>query len=171
MTGTDRKQRGFTLIELLIVIAIILIIAAIAIPNLNRSRMLANEAAAMGALRTLYTAATTYSATYGNGFPPSLAALGPPPGGGAASSCDNANLIDSALASGRKSGYIFTYQGTNPLPAAAPNCSQPGFNAFTINADPITRGTTGQRSFFMDTSGTIRFNTTQPASLNDPPIS
>jgi prepilin-type N-terminal cleavage/methylation domain-containing protein len=165
------RQRGFTLIELLIVIAIILIIAAIAIPNLNRSRMLANETAAVGALRTIYTAAVNYSAIYGNGFPPSLQALGPPAGGGAGSSCDSANLIDSALASGRKSGYIFTYQGANPLPTAAPSCSQPGFNSFTINADPVTRGTTGQRSFFMDTSGTIRFNATQPASLNDPPVS
>ena len=66
----SKKQKGFSLIELLIVVAIILIIAAIAIPNLLRSRMAANEASAVGSIRTMNTAAITYSSTYGNGFPP-----------------------------------------------------------------------------------------------------
>ena len=66
----NKKQKGFSLIELLIVVAIILIIAAIAIPNLLRSRMAANEASAVGSIRTMNTAAITYSSTYGNGFPP-----------------------------------------------------------------------------------------------------
>ena len=165
-----RGSRGFTLIELLIVVAIILIIMAIAIPNLMRSRMLADEASAIGSLRTIFTAATTYSATYGNGFPPSLAALGPPPGGGNNATCDNANLIDSVLSGGRKAGYVFTYTGSNPVGTAGQGCSSPGFNNYTINADPITRGQTGQRSFFVDPSGTIRQNTTQPATASDPPI-
>jgi prepilin-type N-terminal cleavage/methylation domain-containing protein len=69
------KQKGFSLIELLIVVAIILIIAAIAIPNLIRSRMAANEASAVASLRTLTTAFVTYSTTYGNGLPPTLNAL------------------------------------------------------------------------------------------------
>ncbi|HEV2387712.1 MAG TPA: prepilin-type N-terminal cleavage/methylation domain-containing protein [Candidatus Acidoferrales bacterium] len=163
-------KRGFTLIELLIVVAIILIIMAIAIPNLMRSKMLANEAAAVGSLRTIFTAATTYSATYGNGYPPSLAALGPPAGGGNNSSCDTSNLLDSALATGHKTGYNYTYTGSNPVSAPAQGCSTPGFNSYTINADPITRGTTGQRSFFTDPSGTIRYNTTQPATATDAPI-
>src|SRR3984957_19160046 len=72
----NKKQKGFSLIELLIVVAIILIIAAIAIPNLLRSRMAANEASAVGSIRTMNTAAITYSSTYGNGFPPALSAIG-----------------------------------------------------------------------------------------------
>jgi type IV pilus assembly protein PilA len=170
MKKSGRGNRGFTLIELLIVVAIILIIAAIAIPNLMRSRMLADEAAAVGDMRTIFTAATTYSATYSNGFPPSLADLGPPPGGGDNATCDYANLIDSGLAAGRKSGYVFTYTGSNPLPSAAQGCAKAGFNSYTINADPITRGQTGQRSFFDDPSGTIHVNTSQPATASDPPL-
>ena len=170
MMEARKKQRGFTLLELLIVIAIILIIAAIAIPNLLKSRILANEASAIGSLRAIYTAATTYSATYSNGYPPSLAALGPPPGGGNNSTCNNANLIDSVLASGKKAGYNFTYTGQNPVGTPGQGCSNPGFNSFLINADPVTRGTTGQRSFFIDASRTIRYNVSQPATASDPPI-
>jgi type IV pilus assembly protein PilA len=165
-----QRNRGFTLIELLIVVAIILIIAAIAIPNLMRSRMLADEASAIGSLRAIFTAETTYRATYSNGFSPSLAALGPPPGGGNNATCDYANLLAGNLTGGRKTGYVFTYTGKNPIPAAAQGCSNPGFDDYTINADPVTRGTTGQRSFFVDPSGTIRFNTTQPATATDSPI-
>src|ERR1700739_1791702 len=103
----QKKQKGFSLIELLIVVAIILIIAAIAIPNLLRSKMAANEASAVGSMRTLNTAAVTYTVSYG-GYPPSLASLGPIAAGGTASS-GLADLVDSVLAGGTKSGYSFTY--------------------------------------------------------------
>ncbi|MGA8232655.1 MAG: prepilin-type N-terminal cleavage/methylation domain-containing protein, partial [Candidatus Acidiferrales bacterium] len=86
------KEKGFSLIELLIVVAIILIIAAIAIPNLLRSRMAANEASAVGSIRTMNTAAITYNSTYGNGFPPTLTAIGTV---GTTPSCTNAMLLDT----------------------------------------------------------------------------
>ena len=141
------RQKGFSLIELLIVVAIILIIAAIAIPNLLRSRMAANEASAVGSIRTINTSAVTYSSTYPNdGFPATLASLGGPSPCTATSS--NACLLDAVLAGGTKSGYVFALITDGNTPSVG----------YSITGTPVTVGTTGQRMFFSDQSGVIRYD-------------
>ena len=163
------KQKGFSLIELLIVVAIILIIAAIAIPNLIRSRMAANEASAVATLRTLTTAFVTYSSTYGNGLPPDLNSL-KNPAAGTPPDCGKAGLVDNVLAGVSaggtgtvftKSGYTFTYVGANALPQAPAGigCTGPGFGTGSVNAIPVSIGGTGQRGFLVDNTGVIYFTT------------
>src|SRR5712692_9553686 len=109
---SSRGARGFSLIELLIVVAVILIIAGVAIPNFIRSKMRANEAAAVSNLRNISTAEVSYSTTYGIGCSSNLAKLGPPPGGSVFVDANNAGLIDDVLATGVKTGYVFTYAST-----------------------------------------------------------
>jgi type IV pilus assembly protein PilA len=158
--GTSRTERGFSLIELLIVIAVILIIAAIAIPNFMRSKMRANEASAVSSLRSITTAEVVYSTTYNIGYSSSLPSLG---GSGAVIDETNAGLIDSVLSSGSKSGYTFTYAPTS-------SDSTGDILTYTANADPVLAGTTGDTHFFVDQTSIIRSNQTGPAGPNDTPV-
>ncbi|HZP01679.1 MAG TPA: prepilin-type N-terminal cleavage/methylation domain-containing protein [Terriglobia bacterium] len=161
-----KDSRGFSLIELLIVVAIILIIAAIAIPNLLRSRIAANQASAVGSLRTLNTAEITYASTYNVGYSSDLLYLGPPaPGANPTSTA--AGLVDSILSGGgnntsTKSGYNFVYS-----PGSALNNR---IDVYSFNANPTTPGTTGTNFYFTDQSGVIRQNTTGTASSADSPL-
>lgn len=144
------KANGFSLIELLIVVAVILIIAAIAIPNLLQAKMSANESAAASSIHAINTAEIAYStANPLIGFSADLPTLGPAPGAG---------YIDSSLASGKKSGYNFTY---------VPDTSSTPSTAYTLNVDPITRGVTGRRSFWSSETNVTHYNNTAPASVND----
>jgi prepilin-type N-terminal cleavage/methylation domain-containing protein len=157
-----KSSKGFSLIELLIVVAIILIIAAIAIPNLLRSRIAANQASAVGSLRTLNTAEITYSSTYNVGFTSVLSYLAPPATAGANPNSTAAGLIDSVLAGGAKSGYNFAY-----TPGASDATGR--INTYGITATPVS-DSTGTNYYYTDESGVIRQNSTTTAASTDSPI-
>ena len=145
-----QKQKGFSLIELLIVVAIILIIAAIAIPNLLRARMAANESSAVASIRTINTAMITYNSGYPTvGFATALSNLG-----GAANPCvsaaANACLIDSVLSAGVKSGYTFAATGAGGVPKTQ----------YFASGTPTTPNQTGVRSFCSYEDAVVRV---QPA--------
>ena len=155
-----KESQGFSLIELLIVVAIILIIAAIAIPNLLKSRIAANHAAAVYALHAINVGEITYASTYNTGFSQTLAALGPSASG--ASTASAAGVIDSVLAAGVRQGYSFVYV------TSADSAGR--YDAYTLNANPLTVGTTGINYYYTDQTGTVRQNSTQQASAQDSPI-
>jgi prepilin-type N-terminal cleavage/methylation domain-containing protein len=163
------RPKGFSLIELLIVVAVILVVAAIAIPNLVRSRIRANEASASSTLRMLNNAEVIYAATYNSGYTDGLNKLGPP-AAGQTPSFARADLVDPVLsglsAAGSdtgfvKSGYIFAFSATGVFGAVS---------YYQIAADPQARGSSGQRSFFTDQPLVIRANPSGPASASDPPL-
>jgi type IV pilus assembly protein PilA len=144
-----RKQNGFSLIELLLVVAVILIISAIAVPNFLRSRLRANEASAVASLRVINTAAVTYSITYPDmGFPAQLSVLGGanPCSASSAQAC----LIDDILAQGNKGGYSFVWTGDGLTPSIN----------FSITSGPQVVGASGQRMFCTDQTGVIHYDPT-----------
>ena len=151
-----KKQKGFSLIELLIVVAIILIIAAIAIPNLLKSRMAANESSAVGSLRTINTAEVTYASSCPNvGFSVSGSLTELNTG---AICAGGTGIIDNVLATSNKSGYTFAYtSATNGAPVNT---------TYTTTAIPQKVGVTGQRGFFSDQTGVIRYTLDGSAPTN-----
>jgi prepilin-type N-terminal cleavage/methylation domain-containing protein len=156
-----RSDPGFSLVELLIVVAVILIIAAIAIPNFITSKLRANESGAVEDMRTITSANVVYSTTWQVGYAATLATLG---GNPATPTQTAAGLLDSVVSSGNASGYTYSY---------SPGNTDGGGNIdnYTLNASPNVPGQTGVRYFYTDQTGVIRFNFTQTAGPTDSPIS
>jgi hypothetical protein len=122
------------------------------------AKISANESSAVGSLRSYNTVCANYASTYGQGFPPALANLGP----AAIPSAAAADLLDSVLTLGVKSRYTFTF-------SAGPVVNKT-ISMYSITAEPVTRGSSGQRGFYTDQKLTIHVNATGPASSSDPSI-
>ncbi len=149
-----RGLRGFSLIELLIVISIILIILAIALPRFNKATMYTREMAAQATIKTLHAAEAQYYSTYGR-YAVTLQELGKPTSGNPSAS--SADLIPGDLAKGEKQGYRYNLQGTP--------------TGYQINADPVAFNGSGSRTFYSDQSQEIHAHGGQePATANDPEI-
>ncbi len=143
-----RSRHGFTLVEIMIVVAIIALLAAIAIPNLLRARHNANEAASIAAVRTISTACESFRAAQTpTSYPANLAALS-----SATPAYIDAGLAGATAAGTARQGYFYTYALVNA-------------NQFTCTASPAVSGTTGSRIFFVDESGVIRLNNVSGAPL------
>jgi type IV pilus assembly protein PilA len=153
------------LIAAFLAIPVVLIVAAIAIPNLLRARMAANEASAVGSVRTINAAEGSYAASY-VGFSHTLAELGGGPP--CAPSAEHACLIDEVLAQSDKNGYHFRYEAGDPA-ADSGNTSQV-ITSYRVYAIPIQPNSSGRRSFYSDQSGVIRYSTAGEPDENSPPL-
>lgn len=147
---------GYICVAMILMLPFILIVAAILIPGVVKSKMAANESSAASSLRTVNTAIVSYQSSC-NGLPPSLAALGPAPAGETASCESGMDLVDAQLAAGKKTGYVFSYE-------------KRGDQHYVLNADPLQAGTTGMRHFYTDESAVIRAETGGPATGESPPL-
>jgi type IV pilus assembly protein PilA len=148
------RARGFSLIELLIVISIILVILAVAVPKLNTAKENANEMVVIREIQTVHQAQTQYQSQFGK-YAASLNELGPPTSGGPGPQA--ADLIPGSLAAGEKDGYIFTLTATP--------------QGYTVNANPKVYNSTGRRTFFSDQTMTIHQNwTAEPANPSSPEL-
>jgi type IV pilus assembly protein PilA len=145
-------RRGFSLIELLICIAIILVLITMAAGPYQKGQMAARELAAAKAMQTIQTDEVLYQSQYGR-YAQSLRELGPPDSG--LSSAASAGLINSALANGILGGYHFTLTGTP--------------DTYAVEASPVTYGSSGVKSFYIDQTGVLRVTDRQePATVNSP---
>jgi type IV pilus assembly protein PilA len=139
--------------------------------NATQKKLEADEASAISSLRAINTAALTYAGMYSNGFPPSLKTLG----GRLPETCEHAGFLEPLIASGRKDGYKFSYTPRRTDKTDWPKvvkgaCKIIGAREYHIHADPIKRGTTGQRSFYTDQTTVIRYETDKPATADSPPL-
>ena len=149
-----QRTRGFTLIELLIVISIILVILAIAVPKMNSQMQSAREMAVIREIGSIHQAETQYYSQFGK-YATNLAQLGPPVSG--ADSPEAANIIPKVLADGKKNGFIYTLSATA--------------SGYSIIAVPESFGNSGRRTFYSDQSLVIRNNWGQePATPTSPEI-
>jgi type IV pilus assembly protein PilA len=156
------RQKGFSLIELLIVVTVILIITAIAVPNLLRTRLAANESSAVATVRTINIAQVTYASTWINTGYTGLQQLG------GAAPCNNATalaacLLDPVISTApfQKSGFIFASAAVGAAPATQ----------YTVNADPVQWNRTGGKHFYSDETSVIRFNLNNaPATAASTPV-
>ncbi len=136
-------RKAFTLTEIMIVVAVIMILAFMIVPNMLRANITANEAAAIASLRALFTGLQIYYVQNAREYPQELS--------------DLQGYVSEKLASGEKGGYKFIYTRDNE-------------DMFHINANPRTPGRTGVRYFYLDETNIIRYNETQPASSSDPQV-